>query len=252
MSNRKRSGSASNPKTPTKRAAPDNQKRLDLFFSPKNAAAKPSNDRRQELDDVTNQSPQQITFEDDDDLESEAISPQLTTNMDSADQVLEELPVYKTSMYTDQFHEMLTTVLDSERFLFTDSEIELLDQIQHLEGRWYRTCADEEAMTWRVYLDEALHLFVRLWMRKYGWIRLDKLNYRSHVRDVHQSTIILRDAGLVMDTVTDSSEALALLSLDELKSLADECGVQPDKGTKNVGHHSGVCFARTKPCFVAV
>ncbi|KAI8340588.1 VRR-NUC domain-containing protein [Chlamydoabsidia padenii] len=117
-------------------------------------------------------------------------------------------PFFENSMYTDQVHHMLTTVLDGESFLFTDNDLDRFEQFKKLPL-------------------EPQHLFVRLWMRKQRrWLRLNKLDYSSNIRDIHQATAELTKCGMVQSSegsefsVLDWSDILDLLTVDELKDFA--------------------------------
>lgn len=152
----------------------------------------------------------------------------------------------KSSIYVDAFNLALDTVLEDEAHLFDQREMAVFDQ-------------------WRGLNYEAQYLYVRLFLRKVAaWHRHDKLGYYSDISDPEVAIETLqrrytlpaeresassdRDgdshgevAGVALqdwslgDTFTfaDSSdecitsvdEAAALLSLDELKSLAKEAKV---------------------------
>ncbi|KAI8391174.1 VRR-NUC domain-containing protein [Radiomyces spectabilis] len=121
----------------------------------------------------------------------------------SGDTATGEKPFFETSMYTDEMNLLLDTVMKDEQHLFTAAEIALCRRYQQLE-------------------DQSQHLLVRLLLRKQRWIRVDKLDYTSHVKDIKatiddlwQQKFLLKQSSL-----HDIDEMLALLSLEELKNLA--------------------------------
>lgn len=139
-------------------------------------------------------------------------------------------PFFETSMYTDQVHHMLTTVLDGESFLFTASD---LDRFEHFK---------------KLSL-EPQHLFVRLWMRKQRrWLRVNKLDYSSNIRDIHQAATELARCDMVHsfgnDSLDDDSasvldwpDILNLLTVDELKDFAACYQCQPTDRKMASKHH---------------
>ncbi|KAI8146544.1 VRR-NUC domain-containing protein [Fennellomyces sp. T-0311] len=138
----------------------------------------------------------------------------VTTEMDkeNRDQSTQE-QFYESSMYTDEFNTMLTTVLDGEEFLFTDSELSVFDA--------YKTGIKGEAK----------HLFVRLWMRpKRRWVRLDKLKVNHHIRDLEAAAQQLRRHGLATSEEIPIDDALDLLTVDELKAIS------PGKANNRAGY----------------
>lgn len=68
-------------------------------------------------------------------------------------------------------------------------------------------------------------------MRKQRWHRLGKLEYHRHVSDIQASTAELCHNGLVSTQLESIEDALALLTIDELKMLAKEqqITVEPNK-----------------------
>ncbi|KAK4511600.1 uncharacterized protein ATC70_012816 [Mucor velutinosus] len=107
---------------------------------------------------------------------------------------------FTTSMYTDEFNTMLETVLNGEQFLFSTDELQVFEQFQLLE-------------------DESKHLIVRLLMRKQKWLRMSKFNYARNIRDLDKTAADLEMHGFADTTIKDLSEALAILSKDELKAI---------------------------------
>ncbi|KAI8643784.1 VRR-NUC domain-containing protein [Parasitella parasitica] len=114
---------------------------------------------------------------------------------------------FTTSMYTDEFNAMLETVLDGESFLFNEQELDVFRTFQSLQ-------------------DGSKHLIVRLLMRKHQWLRKTKIDYSSHVRDLDKTTADLESQGFLLTRITDLSEAIAVLSKDELRSIAKERNIQ--------------------------
>lgn len=149
----------------------------------------------------------------------------------------------KSSIYVDAFNLALDTVLEDESHLFDDKERAVFEE-------------------WRALGYEAQYLYVRLFVRKSStWHRQDRLRYHSDISDPDTAIATLQQprnlpslslkeaadaegvvAGVALQdwslgetcTFADSSEnfitsvdeAAALLSLDELKSLAKEGKVQ--------------------------
>ncbi|CAN8098593.1 unnamed protein product [Discula destructiva] len=149
----------------------------------------------------------------------------------------------RSSIYVDAFNLALDTVLEDESHLFHDKEKAVFDEWRRLEY-------------------EAQYLYVRLFLRKTStWHRQDRLRYHSDISDPNAAIATLQQprhlsstspneaadaeaavAGIALQdwtlgetfTFADSSEhfintvdeAAALLSLDELKSLAKEGKVQ--------------------------
>ncbi|KAF1799975.1 VRR-NUC domain-containing protein [Mucor lusitanicus] len=114
---------------------------------------------------------------------------------------------FTTSMYTDEFTTMLDTVLNGEQFLFDADELQVFEQFQLLQ-------------------DESKHLLVRLLMRKQKWLRMSKFNYARNVRDLDKTAADLEAHGFAETTLHDLSEALAILSKDELKAIVKERSMQ--------------------------
>ncbi|KAI8092607.1 uncharacterized protein BX664DRAFT_327696 [Halteromyces radiatus] len=139
---------------------------------------------------------------------------------DTIEPVTTNSPFFETSMYTDQIHEMLMTVLDGESFLFSAEDHQRFINFKQLPL-------------------EPQHLFVRLWMRKQRrWLRLDKLDYSSNIRDIHQACNDLLAHNMVHVLFGDSPDArsmewpdiLALFTVEELKDLAQSLQCLPKEG----------------------
>ncbi|KAI1083161.1 VRR-NUC domain-containing protein [Whalleya microplaca] len=152
----------------------------------------------------------------------------------------------KNSIYVDAFNLALGTVLDEESHLFDEKERHIFDQ-------------------WNALNYEAQYLYVRLFLRKTSlWHRIARLGYHSDIPDPEaavnelqksrdfpttssssQPTPESTDPGLASfiqeqcvfsdkftfadtseDFITTVEEAIPLLSLDEMKSLAKEAKVQ--------------------------
>lgn len=69
-------------------------------------------------------------------------------------------------------------------------------------------------------------MIVRLLMRKYQWLRKSKVNYSSYVRDLDEAIADLASQRFLDTEITDLSEAIAILSKEELKSIAKERNLQ--------------------------
>ncbi|KAI8358125.1 hypothetical protein B0O80DRAFT_495898 [Mortierella sp. GBAus27b] len=114
------------------------------------------------------------------------------------------------TVYVAAFELALDTVLPDETSLFTDEELLLFQ-------------------TYRELPDDPKHLFVRLFLRnqKY-WQRQSKLDGRyREIEDLVSAIQQLSAAGLLMDQglMQDPGEAVALLTVDELKILARKVGI---------------------------
>lgn len=150
-------------------------------------------------------------------------------------------PFFDSSMYTEQFHHMIDTVLDGESFLFTKEDLNRFDTFKQLSL-------------------ESQHLIVRLWMRKLQWIRLEKLDYSTTIRDISQASKELKHHGLLYiekeiddgendDEVNNNNSInnnnnhdsmvltwdnmMTLINLDEIKDIAQIYHCEPESG-KNV------------------
>lgn len=126
----------------------------------------------------------------------------------------------RESMYVELVQEMICVVLEHESHLFSERERDCLSQTFLLPY-------------------DARYLLVRLVQRKRDWHRIDRLAYDNDVRDLHAACTHLcrpfaapgNDDELYRFAMMDAEmqgglEArLALLTLDELKSLARRLGV---------------------------
>ncbi|KAK3825425.1 MAG: hypothetical protein J3Q66DRAFT_105131 [Benniella sp.] len=114
------------------------------------------------------------------------------------------------TVYVAAFELALDTVVPDEAFLFADEELALFE-------------------TYRELPDDPKHLFVRLFLRnqKY-WQRQSKLDGRyREIEDLGSAIQQLSTAGLLMDqdAMNEPKEAIALLTVDELKILARKIGL---------------------------
>ncbi|KAF9205490.1 hypothetical protein CPC16_001016 [Podila verticillata] len=130
---------------------------------------------------------------------------------DQKDEMLLPIQYRWKTVYVAAFELALDTVLPNESFLFTDEEHTLFE-------------------TYRALSDDPKHLFVRLFLRNQKfWIRKCKLNnqYREIV-DLDSAIQELVGVGLLMDqnSLQDAHEAIAMLSVDELKLLARRVGIK--------------------------
>ncbi|KAG0191351.1 hypothetical protein DFQ28_000364 [Apophysomyces sp. BC1034] len=124
----------------------------------------------------------------------------------------EERPKFTGSMYTDEVNDMLANVLQVETHLFTRAELDRFDSFKSLSG-------------------ESKHLFVRLWMRKHHFVRLDKLDYATHIQDIKTSADELCSNGMARSTISHV-EALQLLLRDEIVALAKKMRIVVEGRTK--------------------
>lgn len=63
-------------------------------------------------------------------------------------------------------------------------------------------------------------------MRKQKWLRTSKFNYARNIRDLDKTAADLETHGFAETTIEDLSEALAILSKNELKAIAKERSMQ--------------------------
>ncbi|KAI2614472.1 VRR-NUC domain-containing protein [Hypoxylon fragiforme] len=148
----------------------------------------------------------------------------------------------KTSLYVDAFNLALSTVLDEESHLFDEKELYIFDQ-------------------WKKSSYEAQFLYVRLFLRKAAtWHRIARLRYYDDIQDTEaavkelqrnrdipsgptdspsgiepdldslaQDQCVFGTSFTFADTsnslITSVEEAITLLSLDEVKTLAKEAKV---------------------------
>jgi Fanconi-associated nuclease 1 len=124
-----------------------------------------------------------------------------TVDAESTDEIQ---PFFATSMYTDEFEKIMETVLDGEKYLFTEEELAIAQKHHTLHN-------------------EAKHLFVRIFLRKHKWIRLQKTDYSRNIADINRAKEILccpeikfaRDENDLV-VLTD---LLNMLLVEELKEL---------------------------------
>ncbi|KAJ2835795.1 hypothetical protein FBU31_001530 [Coemansia sp. 'formosensis'] len=117
-------------------------------------------------------------------------------------------------MYLHIFDNVLQTVLSGESHLFSDQEQETLRAFMALDRH-------------------SRYLYTRLFMRKHGWIRVSALKTYGEDVVVEQSCKCLgtrtssHEAFVQSEAeITDGDEALQLLILPELKSLAKTRGIK--------------------------
>lgn len=146
----------------------------------------------------------------------------------------------RSSIYVDAFNLALKTVLEDERHLFDEAELDLFAQ-------------------WKGLSYESQYLYVRLFLRKTSaWHRISKLGYYQDIADLDAAVLDLqKERGLPATShppqrnpgeleppegttlgstfkfaecssehITTLDEASSLLLLDELKALAKEAKVQ--------------------------
>lgn len=69
-------------------------------------------------------------------VKAEPISTELEIE-EVVEQTNDEKEFYTDSMYTDEFNNMLETVLENESFLFTEKEIGLFNTYRSLKGNFF-------------------------------------------------------------------------------------------------------------------
>ncbi|KAF7727731.1 hypothetical protein EC973_007190 [Apophysomyces ossiformis] len=147
------------------------------------------------------------------------IDKDISTLDDVPDKNEEEKPSFADSMYTDEVNIMLATVLKSESHLFTSTELERIESFKSLER-------------------EPKHLFVRLWMRKHRFIRLDKVDYTAHIQDIKASADELCKQGMAQP-ITNYVEALSVLTREEISTLVKTMQI-PVKGKTKMQYMDAV------------
>ncbi|RKP10812.1 hypothetical protein THASP1DRAFT_21527 [Thamnocephalis sphaerospora] len=110
------------------------------------------------------------------------------------------------SIHVHVFRDVLRVVLSHERYLFSEEECSTFDVFEQLS-------------------DAAQHLYVRLFLRKHGWIRARTLAYDG-IDDVAAALEELFKAGLAdgEHAVESVEEVLALLNAGELDMLVGAAG----------------------------
>ncbi|GME22470.1 VRR-NUC domain-containing protein [Neofusicoccum parvum] len=159
----------------------------------------------------------------------------------------------RSSIYVDAFNLALDTVLEEERHLFDEAEMEVFSQ-------------------WRALDYEAQYLYVRLFLRKTSaWHRISTLGYHSDISDMDAAIETLQEpiqlpesskqvqsnpgeleppAGTTLsssftfadkseDYITTLEEASSLLKLDELKAMAKDAKVQEEQTKEDNIYLSG-------------
>ncbi|BFZ62220.1 hypothetical protein YB2330_003305 [Saitoella coloradoensis] len=156
---------------------------------------------------------------DDDDEDEENVEPATLTQLglpllsprrDAKSKQIFRGSEEKPSMYVQAFETILDTVLENELHLFSEEEMRLFAIYKSLRY-------------------EARYLFVRLFTRKAGWFRINKLQYGNDVVDMDEACALLwsSEVGLAQsgELIVELEEALSLLSLDELKVFAKDAKV---------------------------
>ncbi|KAI9287445.1 VRR-NUC domain-containing protein [Umbelopsis sp. AD052] len=125
-------------------------------------------------------------------------------------------PFFATSMYTDEFDKIMQTVLENEKYLFTEEELQIAEK--H-----------------RVLHIEAKHLFVRIFLRKHKWIRLRKTDYSRNIADINNARSILCSPQIKFardeTELVDLAHLLNILLVDELKALIQNSRIPIPRGS---------------------
>jgi hypothetical protein len=130
-------------------------------------------------------------------------------------------PLFATSMYTDEFEKILETVFDGEKYLFTEEELQIAEKHRELHV-------------------EAKHLFVRIFLRKHQWIRLQRSDYSRNIADINRAKRILCSPHIKFardeSELVELSHLLDILLVEELKTLIQIFRVPVVKSSQqNVG-----------------
>lgn len=125
------------------------------------------------------------------------------------------------SLYTQAFETALDVVLLHEAYLFSEDELKIFDAYRGLsyEGRF---------------------LYVRFFLRKRAaWFRVDKIGYENDISNVERTCqeLWMNPSQLAEDQecISELSEYLALLSLDELKLLGKQFSCKGTTKDKLIG-----------------
>lgn len=134
---------------------------------------------------------------------------------------------YKRSMYVDAFNLALDTVLQDELHLFSDDEQQVFAKYRSLEYEPQFLYDHLMSITPSTALTEATLRYVRLFLRKTSaWFRESKLGYYDDITDISRACQILRSSEVAFaeseNCITTLEEAVDLLNLEELKSIAKE------------------------------
>ncbi|KAG1207403.1 hypothetical protein G6F68_007571 [Rhizopus microsporus] len=112
---------------------------------------------------------------------------------------------FSNSIYTQEFDDMVQTVLDGEDYLLDEKELDL--------------CYDPK------------HLLVRLLMRRHKWIKQDTLDYP--LTDTNKAIQELNEIGFIESDLKDIETALHVLTKPELKNIAKERHIDMQETRKN-------------------
>ncbi|CAO3681164.1 unnamed protein product [Umbelopsis ramanniana] len=125
-------------------------------------------------------------------------------------------PFFTTSMYTDEFEKIMETVLENEKYLFTEEELQVAEKHRDLHI-------------------EAKHLFVRIFLRKHKWIRLRKTDYSRNIADINNARCILCSPKIKFARdeaeLVDLTHLLDILLVEELKALIQKLQIPMSKGS---------------------
>jgi hypothetical protein len=127
-------------------------------------------------------------------------------------------PFFANSMYTDEFVKIMDVVLDGEKYLFGEEELEIIERCKGLPT-------------------EAKHLFVRLFLRKHRWSRLKDLDYSKNISDINAAKEALCDVqvGLAQDENTlcelELAQLLENLRVPELKTVIHDLRIPSAKNS---------------------
>jgi Fanconi-associated nuclease 1 len=163
----------------------------------------------------------------DDTMESQSSVSVLGSSTVDAESTDEIQPFFATSMYTDEFEKIMETVLDGEKYLFTEEELAIAQKHHTLHN-------------------EAKHLFVRIFLRKHKWIRLQKTDYSRNIADINRAKEILccpevkfaRDEN---DLVV-LKDLLNMLLVEELKELIQGLRIPTVKASQqSVSFYRALC-----------
>lgn len=160
------------------------------------------------------------------DVESpSSASPEGSSPVD-AESTDEGQPFFATSMYTDEFEKIMDTVLDGEKYLFSEEELEVVEKHRSLHT-------------------EAKHLFVRIFLRKHKWIRLQKIDYSRNISDINKARDGLCSPNIKFardeTDITDLAHLLDMLGVEELKTLIQNLRMPTVKSLQQNVRFSFLC-----------
>ncbi|KAG2183177.1 hypothetical protein INT43_006172 [Umbelopsis isabellina] len=239
-----------------KETRPDNQRKLDTFFrqrahpdltaadimSPGSKDLRPRiNTGSSEENNSPVSSGSSFTSANSLDIQTDSESGQghdSPSSIVDANSPAQIKPFFATSMYTDEFVKIMDVVLDGEKYLFANEELEIIEKCKRLPT-------------------EAKHLFVRLFLRKHRWTRLKDLDYSRNISDINaakeelcdQQYELAHDENVFCEL--ELAQLLGNLRVPELKSLIHDLRIPYVKNSLQNRTDLVTCildYAAGRPC----